>query len=385
MLRILGLLILFGIFQRVEAQTSTLVLADSLYAVGDYQKAIRLYEAQEPISSAIYQKIASAEQARGDLNRALVAYEKALQQNSTLVVAKANYGKLLRRTYHYQKADSVYTELIQQFPQNPDFNYQLGRIKEKLKNPEAYQFYEKAIEQDATHQNALYELASYHYQQKAFEETEKLTHKALVNAPKNIKMQLLSALNAYSKRDYASALKRYKKVIQLGYTSENVYEKLGMCNYQEGFINSAVEAYQNALKLNPKNASAHLYLGKLYLLKEKLEDAEKHLLMALLLSKPKLEEIYQSLGLAYKGKENYKKAIHYFNLALEEEPEKMRSQFELAIAADNYYADLQTRLNYFTLFLKKFEEDPKASVFIKLAKRRISDLKKEIHLSKKGD
>lgn len=370
---------------RVRAQTSTLAMADSLYAVGDYQNAIQIYEKQESLSASVYQKIASAEQARGDLNKALIAYEKSIQQDPKLVVAKANYGKLLRRTYQYQKSDSVYTELIQQYPQNPDFQYQLGLIKEKQKNPEAYLFFEKAIQQDATHQNAIYELASFYYQKKEFKKTENLTQKALASAPKKIKMHLLSALNAYSQRDYTSALKRYLNVIQLGYTSESVYEKLGMCYYQKGFIAKAIEAYQQVLKLNAENASAHLYIGKLYLHKEKLEEAEKHLLMALLLAKPKLDENYQSLGLAYKGKQDYKKAMHYFNLALEEDPKKMRSQFELAVAADNYYADLQTRLNYYALFFKNFGEDPKASIFIKLSKRRISDLKKEIHLSKKAD
>ncbi|MDT0295852.1 tetratricopeptide repeat protein [Mesonia ostreae] len=370
---------------RVGAQTSTLAMADSLYAVGDYHKAIQLYEKQESISGSMYQKIASAEQARGDLNKALIAYKKSIQQNPKLVVAKANYGKLLKRTYQYQKSDSVYTELIQQYPQNPDFLYQLGRIKEKLKDPEAYQFFEKAIEYDATHQNAIYELASYHYQNKAFKKTENLTQKALEAAPKNIKMQLLSALNAYSQRNYSSALKRYEKVIELGYSSENVYEKLGMCYYQEEFINKAIEAYEQVLKVNAENAAAHLYIGKLFLHKEMLEKAEQHLLMALLLSKPKLDDTYQSLGLAYKGKEDYKKAMYYFKLALEEDANKMRSQFELAVAADNYYADLQTRLNYYNLFLKKFENNPKAQVFTDLAKRRISDLKKEIHLSKKAE
>ncbi|MGO2356673.1 MAG: tetratricopeptide repeat protein [Mesonia sp.] len=287
MLKVVSFLIIVFIMQRVGAQTSTLALADSLYAVGDYHKAIQIYEKQDSLSASVYQKIASAEQARGDLNKALKAYEKSIQQNSKLVVAKANYGKLLRRTYQYQKADSVYTELIQQYPQNPDFQYQLGLIKEKLKNSEAYQFYEKAIQEDATHQNALYELASFYYQKKEFKEAENLTQKALASAPKNIKMQLLSALNAYSQRDYSSALKRYQKVNQLGYTSESVYEKLGMCYYQEAFITKAIEAYQHVLKLNAENASAHLYIGKLYLHKEKLEEAEKHLLMALLLAKPK--------------------------------------------------------------------------------------------------
>lgn len=385
MLRILSLFILIGIFQRVEAQTSTLALADSLYSVGDYQKAIQVYEAQEKISANVYQKIASAQNARGNLNAALVAYQKAIQQNSNLVVAKANYGKLLRRTFQYQKADSVYTDLIQQYPQNPDFYYQLGLIKQNLKDSEAYLYFEKSLKHDVSHQHALYQLASYYYSQKNFKKTEELTLRGLENNPRNIKMQLLSALNAYTQRNYSSALKRYEKVISLEYTSENVFEKLGMCYYQEGFINPAIDAYLNALKLNSENATAHLYVGKLYLHRENLAEAEKHLLMALLLSKPKLDESYQSLGLTYKGKEDYKKAIYYFNLALEEEPNKMRSQFELAIAADNYYADLNTRLSYYELFVKKFKNHSKAQSFVELANRRIKDLKEEQHLSKKVD
>lgn len=385
MLRILSLFILIVIFQRVEAQTSALALADSLYSVGDYQKAIQVYEAQENISANVYQKIASAQNARGNLNAALVAYQQAIQQNSNLVVAKANYGKLLRRTFQYQKADSVYTDLIQQYPQNPDFYYQLGLIKQNLKDSEAYLYFEKSLKHDVSHQHALYQLASYYYSQKNFKKAEELTLRGLESTPANVKMQLLASLNAYTQRDYSSALKRYEKVISLGYTSENVFEKLGMCYYQEGFINSAIEAYLNSLKLNSENATAHLYAGKLYLHRENLAEAEKHLLMALLLSKPKLDESYQSLGLTYKGKEDFQKAIYYFNLALEEEPNKMRSQFELAIAADNYYADLNTRLSYYELFVKKFKNHSGAQSFVELANRRIKDLKEEQHLSKKVD
>jgi len=248
MLRILSFFILMVIFQRVEAQTSTLSLADSLYGVGDYQKAIEVYEAQENILANTYQKIASAQQARGNLYAALVAYEKAIQQNSKLVVAKANYGKLLRQTFQYQKADSVYTDLIQQYSQNPDFYYQLGLIKQNLKDPEAYVYFEKSLKYDVSHQHALYQLASYYYSQKDFNKTEELTLRGLERAPTNVKMQLLSALNAYTQRNYSSALKRYEKVMSLGYSSENIFEKLGMCYYQEGFINPAIEAYLNALK-----------------------------------------------------------------------------------------------------------------------------------------
>ncbi|TQD34799.1 tetratricopeptide repeat protein [Haloflavibacter putidus] len=381
-MRITYLLFLFIIIPRVEAQTSTLVLADSLFAIGNYQKAIQLYKNQATISATVYQKIASAEKTRGNLTQALSAYKKAIAQEPNLLIAKANYGKLLRQTYQYKKADSVYTELIQKHPKNPDFHYQMGIVKQRLKDTTAVHYFQKTIQLDSFHQNALYYLAKHFYTKKNFSKTEKLTQKVLQKNNLNLKINLLSAQNAYTQKHYKTAVKRYLNVLNLGYKSATVYEKLGAACYQESQIKKAIGFYQKAIRLDPQKASAHASLGKLYLLHEKPKKAEEHLLLALLLSKPQLDELYQSLGLTYKLQKDYKKALPYFKLALEENPNKIRSQFELAVAADNYYAELDTRLSYYKLFLNKFELNSKATYYTSLAKRRISDIKQEKHLGK---
>lgn len=381
-MRLLFLSLFVLILPRVEAQTSTLVLADSLYAIGKYQKAIQLYKDQATISANTYQKIASAEKARGNLTQALKAYKKAIAREPNLLIAKANYAKLLRQTYQYKRSDSVYTELLRQHPQNPDFYYQMGLVKQKLKDSTAFTYFEKSLENDPFHQNASYQLAKHFYLEKQHKKTESLTQRVLRKNKQNLKVQVLSAQNFYAQKEYKKAIAAYEKVLALGYKSAKVFEKLGMAAYQEAQIEKAINYYQKAILEDSQKASAHVSLGKLYLLQEKPQKAEEHLLLALLLSKPQLDNLYQSLGLAYKAQKKYKKALNYFKLALEENPKKIRSQFELAVAADNYYAELDTRLSYYELFLTRFESNPKASYYTALCKRRISDIKREEHLEK---
>lgn len=379
MLRILSLFILIGILQRVEAQDSALGLADSLYNTGNYQAAIKLYKTTENQSAKIQQKIAQAQEARGNLAEAILYYQRALSQDNSLLIAASRYGKVLYRNSNYKKADSLFSDLILRYLENPDFYYQRALAKEKLKDSLAVVDFEKSLQLDPHHQKALYKVALFQFKEKNYRQVDSLGLHALKSYADNKNIWSLLAQNAYAKRDYPLAITRFKHLISLNYSSEFVVEKLGFSYYQQENYQKAIESFNEVLNINPENAKVHLQLGKLYNLVEEYKKAEKHLLFALLLQKIPLDEHYQSLGITYKMTRDYKKALYYFQLALEENPKKIRSQYELAIAADNYYKDLQTRLNYYNIFIDKFKKNPQAKPYILLAKRRAQDLKKEIH------
>lgn len=364
-----------------EAQHSALRDADSLYQIGKYQEAIQLYQQESLLTSKIHQKIAQAQEARGNLSKAILHYKKALALDKKLVIAAARYGKLLYRTKNYKRSDSLFAELIKRFSTNPDFYYQRGLNNEKLKNKNAQNYFYKVLNYDATHQKALYKIAVNQFKSKKYNVVDSLSLIALTENPDNRKMLSLRAQNFYMQRKYKDAISVFEKLREKGERSEFLFEKLGYSYYQLTNYKKAVDRFIEVIKINPDNAKVHLQLGKLYNLLENYKEAEKHLLMALLLSKTPLDEHYQSLGLTYKMQKDYKKAINYFKLALAENPKKIRSQFELAVAADNYYKELKTRLNYYELFLKKFKKHPKAEVYTILAERRAQDLKKEIHFS----
>lgn len=374
--------LVFLIAFSAEAQDSALRLADSLYSTGNYKAAIKLYKATENQSAKVQQKIAQAQEARGNLSEAIAHYQSALSQNNNLLIAAARYGKVLYRNGNYKKADSLFTNLLNRFPKNPDFYYQRGLAKEKLNDSLAVTDFYKSLEQDENHQKALYKVALFQFKEKDYSQVDSLGLHALKIYPENKKIWSLLAQNAYAQRNYKLAVARFEKLIDLGYVSEFVHEKLGYSYYQLNSYDNAIKSFNEVIQLNQENAKVHLQLGKLYNLTGDYKKAEKHLLYALLLTKIPLDEHYQSLGITYKMNKDYKKALHYFKLALEENPKKIRAQYELAIAADNYYKDLQTRLNYYTIFIDKFNGIPQAEYYVILAKRRAQDLKKEIHFDR---
>ncbi|PJX20777.1 MULTISPECIES: tetratricopeptide repeat protein [Psychroflexus] len=380
-MRISVLILFIFISQQVEAQTSTLVVADSLFAIGNYEKAIKIYESQSPIKAKTYQKIAAAQQARGLTSEALKAYQKAIEKDNNLTIVKSRYAKLLRQTKQFNKADSLYKNLINEFPENPNFHYQMGLVKQQLKDSTAVSYFHKTLEKDSLHLKVMSRLAKHYFKKKDYHKADAFAKKGLQINNQDVQMSLIYAQTAYALKSYHIAIERYLKVIDLGYESSNVYERLGMAYYQESDIEKAITYYKKAVELDIRKISAQQTIGQLLLINEKPHDAEKHLLIALQLAKPQLDNLYQNLGLTYKAQDNFKNAIEYFRLALKENPNKIRSQFELAVAIDNYYADLETRLSYYNLFIKKFKSHPKAENYLALAYRRISDIKKEQHLS----
>jgi len=73
-------------------------------------------------------------------------------------------------------------------------------------------------------------------------------------------------------------------------------------------------------------------------------------------------------------------ALAIASKAIEENPDNERAWYERAIAADSYYKDLETRLNYYQAYLNKYE-DTGYSELVYLAKRRIKDIREEMHLA----
>jgi tetratricopeptide (TPR) repeat protein len=107
--------------------TSAILVGDSLYALGNYGKAIEFYEKADSAN----EKIARGYNAIGNNTKALQYYEKAIASQETNLLTQYNYGKLLLKAARYKKADSLFQLLTKASPENPEFVYQLGLIKEK--------------------------------------------------------------------------------------------------------------------------------------------------------------------------------------------------------------------------------------------------------------
>ena len=375
-----SILVLF--LWKAEAQTSALPLADSLYQIGDYQKAIELYQNSSTSSAKTYQKIAQAYQATGNIGLAIKNYENAIHQDQNLIVAKSNLGKLYYQTKNYQIADSLFSNLIQNYPKNPDFYYRLGLIKVKLKDSTAIQHFQNVLLLDEFHQKALYEVAKHHYQKKHYNLVEDLGEKALLNYPENTRMISLLAQNAIALKNSRLAKSRFEQLIELNQTSVFIHFSLGSSYFNLKEYENAYQQFVAVIQLEKNHQQAYLFAGKSLNELERYQEAEQFLKVAIMLADQPVDDYYTNYAISLQKQKKFKLAIDHLKIALEENSENFRAQYELAVSADNYYKDLTTRINYYQLFVRKFQNEPKANYYLYLAKNRLSDLKKQQHLAK---
>ena len=97
-----------------------------------------------------------------------------------------------------------------------------------------------------------------------------------------------------------------------------------------GEVDNAIGEYKNALDLNPNNVEAHLQTGYLYYnVKEMHEEGIAHLSEAIRLS-PGDPRVNHDLGVIMVQRGEYKQAVKYLSIALQQMPEWLHSQYRPA-------------------------------------------------------
>lgn len=395
------LFIFLVLASRAEAQeVSALAIGDSLYAVGNYSKAIDSYEQIKAKNERVYLKLARAHQAKGTLDDALVNYKLAATGTDE-VIAMNEYGKLLITKRQFKEADSVFSALISVYDTNPDFYYQRGRanenrpreisgkesdsiLVEKLaKVHDPLEDYERAIALDSTHQKALAEVTTSYLRQKDFAMVEKLAFKALESYPTNVEIISTLAQSYYHKGWNEEGIQWFEKLLALGQDTQFIREKLGNLYYKKRRYEDAIEQYLGALKFAPEDAYDHATLAKLYNFTADLDAAEMHGLFAVLYKDQPLFEEYYTLSRTYEMKKEWASAMKYVNRSLDENPRNKSAEYTKAIIADNYYEDRRAVLKLYEDFIKKYE-DGKYAKFdptLKRAKERRDKLNREIFMA----
>ncbi|NJY62056.1 tetratricopeptide repeat protein [Salinimicrobium sp. CDJ15-81-2] len=376
------LLLLFAAI-KAGAQTSALNIADSLYAVGNYSEAIEELEKSGSRSQSVLLKLARAQKANGNVAAALENYRTVIESNPERVLTTVEYAQLLSATGEIKAADSIFKQLVKKYPMNANFHYQLGLVKEKLQDSTAMNHYNITILLQKNHQQAFAKVAKRALVSGKLMEAERLSKQGLETNPTNRTLLSILAQAYYFQKEYELAIEEFEKLVVLGEGSEFIHSRLGTANYHLERYEVAIEQFKQALNFEDKNHATHYSLGKLYAITGDYEKSEFHLLAAILLKDQILDEEFTSLGLTYKLKEQPKKALEYFDKAIKENPDNERALFERAIAGDSYYKDLETRLKLYEAYLEKYETAGD-SYLRKLAKRRVKDIREEIHLNASG-
>src|SRR5690606_13076649 len=140
-----------------QAQTSVLNTADSLYARGNYSKAIEAYKTHQPLE-AVHSQIAKAYLAIGNYDEALVHYQLSVASKPQDDLLAYDYAKLLSRFNKTNEALTIFNDLSEKDKNNPNYHYEIVMLIEQKADTTVYHQFLKAYELNATQQKAIFRI-----------------------------------------------------------------------------------------------------------------------------------------------------------------------------------------------------------------------------------
>ncbi|MEM5563749.1 tetratricopeptide repeat protein [Psychroserpens sp. AS72] len=378
-MRSLFILLCVLITFNTQAQTSVLNQADSLYSNGNYSKAIVAYKTHSN-QDEVNAKIAKSYVALGNYDKALEFYKLAAEEDPKNGLILYEYARLLSKTKNFETSIEVFNKLMNIDYRNPNYHYEMGLALERMEDDStALNRFRSAYDLDQTHQKAIFKIAKHFLIKRKHDISHRYIDKGLESYENNIELISLKAQNYYYQDDYHNARDWFKKLIEMGESSEFIHEKLSTLHAEFTDYELAIEQRKLVLKYNPYSADAMLLIGSYYNRLKDFKNAEKYIRQALALKDVPLDYEYQLLGTVLNRQDKNKEAIAAFQESLKENPNNISSEFYIISTKDKYYADLETKIKMYEDFRDKYPD----TFYSKFASRRLTELKQEKFLKTK--
>lgn len=378
-MKLFFILILLLLQIKAEAQTSALGVADSLYTLGNYSKAINEYSKVGGLSAAL--QIARSYNAVGNYEKAITQYQYVVEEDVKNQLAQFELGKLLLKVNRFKEAKSVFTNLSNLNMTNPEFQFYLGEVNRHLDvTDESLKQYEKAINLDSTHLRSLFQLAKHYTIKQERDNALKYILQGLRYYENDVSLINLHALVLFNDYQYEKAIPLFEKVLELGEDKDYVYDKLAFSYNRNWEFSKAKKAYHILIKRDDTNSQTYFDLASVYQKENKLDSAKIYINKAMAVQKPVFANGYSQLAYIAREQNDFKTAFKFFKLAHQEDTSNARTYYNLATTYDQFGTDLQKKLVYYQNFLNDYpNEHP---YYYETAKKRISELKEEIHFTK---
>ena len=141
--------------------------------------------------------------------------------------------------------------------------------------------------------------------------------------------------NTYdNQKEYIKAIQAYQKAIKLNPKYSDAYYNLGIMYVNEGQYDKAIEVYQKAIELNPKNDMAYNNMGIAYESNNEHIKAIQSYQKAIKLN-PKYSDAYYNLGIVYGKEDEYDKAIEVYQRAIELNPKNDKAYNNIGVIYKN--------------------------------------------------
>jgi len=378
MKRLLLFILLMHVFD-TEGQSSVSSIADSLFAIGNYSKAINEYSKLGGVSSAL--QIARSYNAIGNHEKAFTQYQYVVEEHATNQLAQLELGKLLLKMNRFEEAKSVFINLVDLNSDNTEFQYYLGEVYRELNQAtESLIHYKNAVRLDSTHLRSLFQIAKHYTIKQERDNALKYILKGLGFYKNDVSLINLHALVLFNDFQYDKSIPLLERELELGEDKSYVYEKLGYAYNQNWDFEKAKQAYKVLLNRDGTNSQTYFDLASVYQKENKLDSAKIYINKAMDVQKPIFSIGYSRLADIAREQNDFKTALKFYQMAFHEDKSDVRIYYNLATTYDQFGVDPQKKLDYYQNFLKQYpKEHP---FYYETVRKRISELKEEIHFVK---
>lgn len=363
---------------KAGAQAPALAIADSLYATGNYTLAINYYA--KTSSEKANLQIARSYNAIGNYDKAIAEYEALIAKTPEIQIARFELGKLYLKTKRYDDGRKLFTGLVSDDANNPEYLYYQGESFRELDQPaSSLVAYKKAVAVDSTHLKSIFQLGKYFVIQRETSEALFYLNKGLQFYAEDVSLINLKGLALFNNNAYAKALPLFERLIELGEKKEFVYTKLAHCYNKAWEFDKAKSTYHQLIEMDEFNHEAYFNLAGVFFKDQVIDSAKYYVQKAIKVQEVTFEKEYGFLANVHRSEEDLKGAMKYYELAHAEDPKDPRLYYQICAMIDATSKDPAIKLEHYEKFIKKFGTNHR--FFSETVAKRISDLKEEIHLA----
>lgn len=256
----------------------------------------------------------------GDIESALLAFERAVEINPTLSESRANLGNIYLKKGLVAQATNEYLAALDINPNDAKTHNNLGNAyTQRGSLGYAVSEYSQSIRLDPNFVDGYKNLALVYSKQQRYGRAVAELKKAIVLGVEDA--GCYSQLgDIYSQMDdYGQAIIQYREALKIQHDFLDAHYGLAICYSKLGMVEDEIWQYKMILAIKPDMLSALVNLGNAYFGQDKYTVAIQHYKKAVLLE-PNEPMVYYNLGAAYSNRENYEQAIVAYLKAVEIDP-----------------------------------------------------------------
>lgn len=406
------ILVLLFVIVKVEAQTSTFTVVDSLFAKVRYKLALKELDKSEASfltnykKAVIYESIDDYKKAAQFLEKAVTfkddenaklrlaknyrslklskkaipIYEEVLAKDSLNLVLKYQLGKLYIINRKPKEAIKTFKYLVENDAENANYSYHLGLSyalngqRDPMMNS-----YLDTHAKDATHLNAIARLANSYKKLNDKDSTQLFVDKGLALDKNHIDLNKLKINQLYLDKKYAETIPFLLNLDTIDKKDTYSAAMLGRSFFNMDSLEQAKKYFKKVSIKDREDFKSLTYLGHIAMIEKDYRGAMFNYMMATYAGKEKRDEEYFGLGTMYFETNKIPQAINAFKKAFAENSRNYKALYQIAKLSDDYYKDKKIAYNEYKKYIETFySKDEVISVFVE---RRIKEIKKEYFIA----